>query len=111
VVNAGANDRNYQVRELALAVAAAVPGTEISINTQAPADSRSYMVDFALFASLARDYQPIVGLEQSISELIDGLTRMGFADKDFRNSQLIRLKVLERHIMANALTPSLKWIT
>jgi nucleoside-diphosphate-sugar epimerase len=111
VVNTGANDHNYQVRDLARAVAAAVPGTEISINTQAPADSRSYMVDFGLFASLATDYLPIVGLEQSISELIDGLTRMSFADEDFRNSQLIRLKVLERHIAANALTPSLKWIS
>lgn len=110
IVNTGGNDRNYQVRDLAHAVAKAVPGTEISINTDAPADSRSYQVDFSLFASLAPDYLPVVSLEQSINELIAGLERMNFADSDFRNSQLIRLKVLERHIAENALTPALTWV-
>lgn len=111
IVNAGGNDRNYQVRDLAHAVAKAVPGTEISINTDAPADSRSYQVDFSLYASLAPEYLPGVSLEQSIDELIAGLKRMNFADSDFRNSQLIRLKVLERHIAANALTPELTWVS
>src|SRR3546814_10077989 len=43
-VNAGRNEANYQVRELAERVAAAVPGTKVDINTAAPADSRSYQI-------------------------------------------------------------------
>ena len=40
---------------------------------------------------------------------MEGLTRMQFADSDFRNSQLIRLKVLERHISGGALSEDLHW--
>ena len=45
-VNAGRDESNYQVRDLAEAVARQVPGTTVSINTNAPPDKRSYRVDF-----------------------------------------------------------------
>ena len=109
VVNAGADSCNYQVRDLAKAVADAIPGTEVSINLDAPADSRSYQVDFSKYLALAPDYQPQVNLAQSIDRLVTGLKGLGFADTDFRNSQLIRLKVLERHMTNGVLTASLKW--
>ena len=35
-INAGSDDRNYQVKDLANAVAKSVPGTGVSINTSAP---------------------------------------------------------------------------
>lgn len=108
-VNAGTDAANYQVADLAAAVADALPGTVVSINHAAPADSRSYRVDFGLYAQLAPRHQPIVTLRQSISELIDGLRAMAFADADFRNSQLIRLRVIERHMMAGRLSPQLRW--
>ena len=108
-VNAGSNDRNYQVRDLANAVAAANPGTKVSINTSAPADSRSYQVDFGLFHSLAPNHQPVVVLDQSIQNLIAGLKRMNFKDADFRSSELMRLKVLQGHIDRGRLNPELKW--
>jgi nucleoside-diphosphate-sugar epimerase len=110
VVNTGAATANYQVKDLANAVASAIPGTEVSINLAAPADSRSYKVDFSLFASLAPDHQPQVDLNASIGMLKDGLEGMGFGDSDFRGSQLMRLKVLERHMSEGRLLPSLKWM-
>jgi nucleoside-diphosphate-sugar epimerase len=108
-VNAGSNDRNYQVRDLANAVADANPGTKVSINTLAPADSRSYQVDFGLFHSLAPNHQPLVDLDQSIQNLIAGLKRMNFKDADFRFSELMRLKVLQGHIDNDRLNLELKW--
>src|SRR3546814_11680632 len=57
-VNAGRNEANYQVRELAEHVAAAVPGTKVDITTAAPADSRSYRVDFSRSPELAPAHQP-----------------------------------------------------
>ena len=54
-VNAGRDESNYQVSGLAAAVARHVPGTKVSINTNAPPDKRSYKVDFSLFKSLAPD--------------------------------------------------------
>jgi nucleoside-diphosphate-sugar epimerase len=108
-VNAGSDDRNYQVKDLANAVANRVPGTEVSINTSAPVDSRSYKVDFGLFRSLAPDHQPVVSLDQSIKNLLDGLKKMNFKDADFRSSDLIRLKVLQDHLDTGRLNDRLQW--
>jgi UDP-glucose 4-epimerase len=108
-INAGSNDRNYQIRDLANAVAAANPGTKVSINTSAPADSRSYQVDFGLYRSLAPDHQPVIDLDQSIRNLTAGLKRMDFKDIDFRSSDLMRLKVLQDHIANDRLNANLEW--
>ena len=108
-VNVGSNDRNYQVKDLAEAVVNGIPGTRVRLNANAPVDSRSYKVDFSLFRSLAPHHQPIVTLDQSIERLREGLVRMRFADRNFRQSQLMRLKVLEGHIAAGRLSPTLVW--
>ena len=108
-VNVGADNCNYQVSELARAVADAVPGTRVSINPAAQPDRRSYRVDFSLFARLAPSHQPRNDLRQSVARLKDGMERMDFADSDFRNSSLIRLKVLDRLISSGWLQPDLRW--
>ncbi len=110
-VNVGADIWNYQVKDLADAVAAAVPGTEVSINTSAPPDKRSYRVDFGLFHRLAPAHVPEVSLSQSIAALHEGLVLMGFANTDFRNSEHMRLKVLEAHIAAGRLSSDLRWLS
>lgn len=108
-VNVGSDGWNYQVKDLAEAVAKAVPGTKVSINTSAPPDKRSYRVDFSLYRSVAPQHQPQVSLEQAIQELKEGLSGMNFADKNFRSSQFMRLKVLERHIAEGRLGDDLRW--
>lgn len=108
-VNAGSDEWNYQVKDLAQAVAKAVPGTQVEINTAAPPDKRSYKVDFSLYSSLATGYLPQVTLAQSIERLRAGLTDMGFTDANFRNSQAMRLKVLEAHIASGRLSEALRW--
>jgi len=108
-VNAGSDAWNYQVNDLAEAVAASVPGTRVSINREAPPDKRSYQVDFSLFRRLAPEHQPKTTLADSIGRLKTGLQNMAFADKDFRNSSLIRLKTLDRLISQGVLSSSLRW--
>jgi nucleoside-diphosphate-sugar epimerase len=108
-VNAGSDAWNYQVKDLADAVARSVPGTRVSINREAPPDKRSYRVDFSLFRRLAPDHQPKTTLADSIGRLRSGLQNMAFADTDFRNSSLIRLKTLDRLIARGMLSPSLRW--
>jgi nucleoside-diphosphate-sugar epimerase len=109
-VNIGRNDFNYQVKDVAQVVADVLPGTEISINVNAQPDKRSYKVDFSLYAQLAPDHQPQVNLYQSATEIRDGLKRMGFADTNFRESMLIRLKVLEKHMSENRINNNLEWV-
>lgn len=108
-VNVGSNERNYQVRELAEAVASVISGVEVSINENAQPDKRSYKVSFELFRRLAPDHQPLVDLRQSIEGLRDGLEKIGFGDPDFRNSNLMRLKMLSRLLDAGLLNSDLRW--
>jgi nucleoside-diphosphate-sugar epimerase len=109
VVNTSADSANYQVRDLATAVAEAVPGTSVDINLAAPADSRSYKVDFSLYARLAPEHQPEVSIAGSIGMLKSGLEGLGFSDAEFRGSQLMRLQVLDRHIAEGRITADLRW--
>ncbi|MGG5808738.1 NAD-dependent epimerase/dehydratase family protein [Falsiroseomonas sp. CW058] len=94
-VNVGSDRLTLQVRDIAQAVAKEVPGTRVSINTEAPPDKRSYRVDFALFRQLAPHHQPRIGLEEAVRGLRDGLTAIAFADGRFREGRCIRLKVLD----------------
>lgn len=108
-VNVGTDEWNYQVKDLAAAVAKAIPGTRVSINKSAPPDKRSYKVDFSLFKKLAPNHQPKVTIEQAVEELRVGLSQMSFNDPAFRTSDFMRLKVLERHITEGRLGEDLMW--
>jgi nucleoside-diphosphate-sugar epimerase len=109
-VNAGSNAWNYRVKDLAVSVAAEIPGTTISMNEHAAADKRSYQVDFSLFRSLAPDHQPRMNLEETVRMVRDGLKGLGFSDRNFRSSERIRLRVLEQHIASGRLSPQLRWL-
>ena len=107
--NIGSNDWNYQVRDLAVAVADAIPGTEITINKDAQPDKRSYRVNFDLFKSLAPNHQPAVSLVETINELKAGLEAINFSDSNFHNSRFIRLKVLSDLRAKGLLNDQLQW--
>jgi nucleoside-diphosphate-sugar epimerase len=109
VVNAGANEWNYQIRELAEAVARVIRGVEVSIHPHALPDKRSYRVDFGLFRRLAPNHQPQMDLETTVQELRQGLEAMHFQDRDFRNSSFVRLKVLEELRRQGLLNEQLEW--
>ena len=108
-VNAGSNEWNYQVRELADAVATAIPGTLVQLNKDGVPDKRSYQVSFNLYAMLAPMHQPQVTLKAAILQLQELLTAMHFNDNDFRNSRLMRLKVLNHLQETNQLNTELCW--
>ena len=108
-INIGSDDWNYQVKDLAGAVAKVIPDVDISINKDAPPDKRSYRVSFDLFKKLAPDYQPQLDIITTIKELKDGLEAMNFQDGNFRNSRLMRLMLLKLLIEKGRLTENLEW--
>jgi len=110
VVNAGTNRANYQVRDLAETVAAAVPDCTVSINDKAPVDSRSYRVDFSLFTELAPAHRPLMQLSDSIEQLVRGLTKYGQIVPDFHTSSLIRLQVLKSLIADGMIDDDMRWL-
>ena len=109
-INTGCDDWNYQIKDLANIVAENIPGTKVSINSNAKSDERSYRVDFGLFKNLAPNHQPVISIEQSIQEIKLGLENMQFVDSNFHSSHYMRLKVLEGHIKSKRLDENLKWL-
>jgi nucleoside-diphosphate-sugar epimerase len=110
VANAGSNEWNFQIKPLAEAVAAQMPGVEVSVNRDAEPDKRSYRVNFDLYEQLAPDHQPLYDLKQTICEMRNHLEKMDFRDPDFRNSPYIRLKALRKLCETGLLNNNLEWI-
>ncbi|MBM3876695.1 MAG: SDR family oxidoreductase [Verrucomicrobia bacterium] len=110
VVNVGSDEWNYQVKDLADAVAGAFSDVAVLVNATAVPDRRSYRVAFAKFRSLAPAHQPKFTLASAVVGLKIGLEAMGFSDSDFRQSSLIRLHTLRAHVAASRLNEELKWI-
>ena len=109
-VNVGSDEWNYQVKDLAQAVAKVIPGVDVSINKDAQPDKRSYRVNFDLFKKLAPEHQPKFDLIASIKELKDGLEAMEFKDGDFRNSKYMRLNILTQLRDKGLLNQNLEWV-
>jgi len=107
-VNVGSNTWNYQVRELAEAVAKVVPRVSISINKNAPPDNRSYRVDFSLYERLAPKHQPQIDLLTAIAELKEGLEGWASATGIFA-VQVHAARVLKRLREKGMLDGNLEW--
>jgi nucleoside-diphosphate-sugar epimerase len=110
VVNTGSTEWNNQIKPLADVVAQIIPGTKVSVNKEAAPDKRSYRVNFDLFKELAPNHQPIHDLPSTVKEIRDNLIEMNFSDSNFRESQFIRLKVLNRLQEKYLLNDQLNWI-
>lgn len=109
-INIGSNEWNFQVIELANAVAELVNIDLIEINKDAAPDKRSYRVSFDLFKQLAPAHQPIYSLRDTIRDLKNGLSPLLASLNDFRNSHYIRLKTLSEHIDMGRLGHDLRWL-
>lgn len=108
-LNAGRTDWNYQVRDLAEAVHEQFPKADISINRDAPADKRSYRVDFARYRELAPRHQPRIDLAQSIERLSAGLEKLQTRHGRIEAARYIRLNVLAELQARNMISDTLAW--
>lgn len=108
-INAGSNSMNYQIKDIAKKVGKLIKGVNVSINSRALPDKRSYKVNFSKFEKMNKKFKPIYNLEKSIVDLKNHYKKNKFKIKDFRNSQYIRLKVLEKLISKKSLNNNLYW--
>lgn len=108
-VNIGSNKANFQILQLAQAVAEAIPGTEINVNPDARPDKRSYKVNFDLFEKLAPGYQPVVSINSTITKLEKELVNNRNIDTCYREIGYSRYDILEKHLLAGYFSQNLDW--
>ena len=109
IVNTGTSAWNYQVKDLAQAVSEVVPGCKVTVRTDAPADKRSYQVNFDLYKKLAPEHQPKHDLMLTIKDLYESISAMKLTDPNFRESKFMRLKILASLRENGYLNDHLSW--
>jgi UDP-glucose 4-epimerase len=107
-VNVGKEKNNIKILNLAKKVKKFFRNITLKVNRAAVSDNRSYKVDFSLFKKIAPYHQPIKNIDQIILELKNFLKKQEI-QKDFRNSDLIRLKSLEKLRNADKINKDLYW--
>jgi nucleoside-diphosphate-sugar epimerase len=94
-VNVGANDENYQVRDVAALVQELVRDADIQFTGEAGNDPRSYRVNFDLLAQLAPEFSLQYSLRSGMAELHAKLVEHGFSRADWEGDQFVRLRRLK----------------
>lgn len=101
-VNVGANEQNYQVRDVGDQVQRLMPSAKIVYTGEVGQDPRNYRVRF----DLLRELLPGFRLEQDLASGMEALYRKmvdrGFSRKDFEGDQFVRLRTLAKrmHLLA-----------
>lgn len=97
-VNIGANEENYQVKDVADQTQTLVPEAKIVFTGEVGADPRSYRVNFDKLKTLLPDFKLEYSLASGMEELHRKYVDHGFSEADFTGDQLTRLRVLKNRL-------------
>ena len=100
-VNIGANEQNYQVRDVGDAVQRLVPAAKIIYTGEVGPDPRNYRVKFDKLSSLFPDFRLKYNLQTGLEELLKKYQEHQFSQKDFDGDQFVRLRSLKKVVAAN----------
>jgi nucleoside-diphosphate-sugar epimerase len=106
--NVGADSINYQVRDLARFVQAAVPGSELTVLSNLDADQRTYQTSFSKFEAAFPQVQ-FRPAEQGARELAEELRRSGLTAREYGDPRFTRLRWLEHLLETGQLDENLRW--
>jgi nucleoside-diphosphate-sugar epimerase len=92
--NIGRQDANYQVKEIAMAVARAFPAARLEVTGETGGDLRSYRVNFGKALATLPGFAPRWTLEEGVDEVARWLKGGSLGDAAFDSRLFIRLKQL-----------------
>ncbi len=107
ILNAGSTESNYTIKNIAEKVKEMIPEAELTINENADKDNRSYRVDFSKFEAMVdEEFKPQITLENSVKNLIKGISQLKSGYTIESGKRLVQLKHL---ISENLLDKNLYW--
>ena len=106
--NIGTNSANYQVRDIAEAIAASVPGSTLEITSETGGDPRSYRVDFTKALNGLPGFAPRWTLERGCREVSDWFSEGRLNGEPYDSRRFIRLKQLRHLIETGAVDSDLR---
>ena len=97
-INVGANEENYQVKDVADIVQQLIPSAKIVFTGEVGNDPRDYRVNFDLLGKVLPDFELEYSLLSGMKDLFEKLKSIHFSEKDFDGERFTRLKLLRRHL-------------
>jgi len=107
--NVGANEENYQVRELAEIVRETVAGCVVEYAPDGGPDPRSYRVSFDKFQRAFPEFKPEWNARRGARELYDAVLAANLTLADFQGRKFIRLNQLKHLLDSDLLDHTLRW--
>lgn len=108
VFNVGADDQNYQVREIAEIVADVFPGCELSFGSQG-SDNRSYRVSFDKISGTLPGFACEWDAARGARQLRAVFDQIAMTDEIFEDRPFTRLKMLEHLIATSQIDADFFW--
>ena len=107
--NVGADEENYQIRDVARIVEEVVAGSRIALAEGAGPDKRSYRVSFAKL----RDTFPELGLRWSVrasaEQMLAAYRAADLRIEDFESSRFMRIARVKELLASGQLNEELRW--
>jgi nucleoside-diphosphate-sugar epimerase len=94
-INIGANDENYQVKDIAQFVKELVPNAMIVFTGEVGEDPRNYRVNFDKLNELLPDFKLEYTLKSGMEELYKKYMEHKFSITDFEADKFVRLRTLK----------------
>lgn len=108
-INAGSNDNNYQIKDLAHIVKETIGGISVELNKDASPDKRSYKVNFENYSRLAPKYLPQTTIQQSVLQLTSVVERMLTTNQSTVIESYKRLNILNELMDNKKINEQLFW--
>lgn len=107
--NIGTTTENYQIRDLAEAVAQIVPNCEVSFADDAAPDKRCYRVDCNRIAMEVPGFKPQWTILRGAQELYETYKEVGLTLEDFEGQRFQRIAHVKFLVASGKLDSSLRW--
>lgn len=109
--NAGANELNHQIIELAQIAVDTVPNAKLEMFPKPGADQRTYKADFGKFAKTFPNFKFKWNARSGAAELYEAFKRVGLKHSDYIDKKFTRLKWLHYLLDGGKLDNALRWKT
>jgi nucleoside-diphosphate-sugar epimerase len=107
--NAGANELNHQIIELAQIAVQTVPGCKLEMMPKPGADQRTYKADFGKFARTFPDFKFKWNAVRGAAELYEACKQAKLTHADYTDKKFTRLKWLRYLLDSGRLDGALRW--
>jgi nucleoside-diphosphate-sugar epimerase len=107
--NVGANDANYQIRDIARIIEEVVPDCRIAFAEGAGPDKRSYRVSFDKINESLPGFETRWTVRRGAEEMYEAYRDAGLSIEDFKGSRFMRIARLKELLAAGRLDDTLRW--